>query len=162
MMLWVGVLGIALIFSQILAWVLAWRYFEGQKSRFFEGARAYFESPDGKNPSPFAGVVEVISEQFAGKMVASLKSTFMGVQSGDNRGEKGLIADIAQDVAFKENPLLASVLTSFPAVAKRLRKNPELLPLAQGLLARFGGSKAPGDGAGGTRSDYGQRLAKYR
>ncbi len=155
-------IGSGLIASQILVYLMLWRYLERQKAAVFDSARAYFESPDGNTPSQFASLVEVISGQFSQKLVATLKSTFMGVQSGDHRAERGPVGELAQDMAIQESPVLGSILASFPSVAKRLRKNPELLPFAQSLLGKLKlGAKVPDDGTGAP-SDYGARLAKYR
>jgi hypothetical protein len=55
----------------------------------------------------------------------------MGVQSLENKNEKNLQADIIMDL----NPTVAAVLESFPALKKRIYRNPGLAGQAMNMLA---------------------------
>ena len=100
-----------------------------------------FISPeaDGK-PSPLALVVDAISSSFSRSITAQIKTSLMGKASGDARAATAIEADIAQDMAVKSNPLIATLLNSFPSVRKTLRRNPELFDLAVNSIKRRNGS----------------------
>lgn len=95
---------------------------------------------DGK-PSPLALTASGMSDMLARSLVASVKTTFMGIQSGANRAEAAEQAELAVDVASQSNPLIGAVVTQFPALKKALKKNPALLDLA---IQQFMRSRGPG------------------
>lgn len=97
----------------------------------------WFTAPDDKTLSPFAQLTDVVSQVMARSIVAQFKTTFMGIQSGLARGSKAVEGALAQDMLAQESPLAGSLLASFPALSKALRKNPALGALAQIALQRF-------------------------
>jgi hypothetical protein len=102
-------------------------------------------------PSSLANSIDAISVIVARAFVAQLKTTFMGMQSGDKRAEQAIQGDIALDVAGS-NPMLSGILAAFPHLSKTLRRNPALLDTAMGILSKMGkgGSSAqvPSNGNG--------------
>jgi hypothetical protein len=98
-----------------------------------------FISPNGDKPSALAETASSISEMLARSLVAQAKSTFMGIQSGQVRGDNAVQAELALDVVSQSNPAIGAILSSFPALKKTLKKNPALLDLA---ISRFTQSKA--------------------
>jgi hypothetical protein len=104
-------------------------------------SRDMFEAQDENTPSQFAQVVTSVSTIQAQHISSSLKSVFMGVQSVDNRNERALEADAMAD----QNPTMAAIMESFPAVAKRVRKNPSLAGLAFEVLGRMSSRGTPGN-----------------
>lgn len=135
-------------------------YVDRQKRAFTSILQSYFEAPDSETPSQFALVTEAISERFAQKLVASLKSSFMGMQSVDAKNMARLEGDVMQDVAGQQNPMLGAILSSFPAVSKRLAKNPALYPLVQAAMAKLatGAGGATGKSVGNGGGDYTNQL----
>lgn len=99
---------------------------------------------DENTPSPLAQLTDQVAGTFATRMVNSLKSSFLGMQSVAKRNEQRLQGDVALDLASQVNPLLGAALGSFPAVRKRLEKNPELI----GLAAQYLGGRGPQPGNG--------------
>ena len=128
---------------------------------------SYF-SPHNGNPSEFAQVTEQIAAQFADKAVTQVKMSFLGQQSVEARNAKRLEGDLAMDLASQSSPLIGALLSSFPAVAKRLQKNPELLPVAQGLIEKFmskqGNNPAPAPMVlpqNNGNGDFANRMSRY-
>ena len=137
-MILAAILGASLvILGNIVLAVLALRYIERQKTAAIDAALAYF-APDGDKMSQFALAVDAIAATFGARLVNSLKASFMGMQGVDARNEKRLQTDMMSDMAGQVNPVLGALVTQFPAVARRLAKNPELIGLAQGLLGSIG------------------------
>jgi hypothetical protein len=128
------------LIALIVLLYIAKRYIEHQKNQVIEMLKAFFNPVSPDKPSEFATMVDIISSQFAAKLVQNAKATFMGVQSVANRNEKAVMGDIATDMLSQASPLAAGLLSSFPALAKRLQKNPELAGLALNFL-----SKKPGN-----------------
>lgn len=87
-------------------------------------------------PSDFSGLVSQISDMFARSLVAQAKAAFMGKQSGENRAQTAIDADIAMDGVSAVNPAIGAVLNSFPALRKTLRRNPALIDLALSRLTK--------------------------
>jgi len=91
---------------------------------------------EGKDtPSPLAMVVSTTADMIARSLVAQIKSTFMGKQSGEVRGEQAVVGDIAFDAIGQVNPVVGAVLNSFPSLKKTLKRNPALLDFALSKLA---------------------------
>jgi len=128
----VGIISLAVVFFMI-------RLYRQEKIRFLQSIRAYFESPGPERPSEFSQVTAAISQQFAASIVSSLKGSFMGMQSVDSRNVQRLENDLANDMLQMNHPLVATLLDQFPAVKRRIMKNPELLqtPQVQALISRF-------------------------
>jgi len=108
-----------------------------------------FVTPMGENqPSPAAQTVEAASDILARALVARAKTTFMGIQSGAARAERGIEGDIAEGAIGAASPMLGAVLAAFPALRKTLRRNPGLVDLALAKLGGMGKGSAPGALAG--------------
>lgn len=94
---------------------------------------------------------EFVASMFARSVTAQIKTTFMGIQSGQARQAKALGDAVVEDVAAA-NPL-ANVLMAYPAVGKLIKKNPAVLDMVMNLAGSFvgqaqrGGSQTSGNGA---------------
>jgi 6-phosphogluconate dehydrogenase len=122
------------------------RFLKQQKQAAIEAVRLYFEPQSPDEQSQFAAFIEIAAGILSSKMIASLKATFMGMQSVDKRNEQRLQTDMFSDMIGAANPLIGSVLDMFPAVKKRLMKNPELAELAISKIAEMA-AKRGGNGA---------------
>jgi len=100
-------------------------------------------------PSPLAQVAKGLVDQGAKSVVDHIKTSFMGIESGQARAEKFLDGAISSDALALGAPGLAQVLGNFPTVKKFLMKNPALADLAIQKLANFG-SKVAGPQGGPT------------
>jgi hypothetical protein len=118
-----------------------------RKVSYFEGQiKAFIIPEDDKTPSALAKSLEVASDMVARSIMAQGKSFLMGLQSGQKRGENAVEADIAE--GQRGNPLIGLV-SSFPALKKTLRRNPALLDMALGFLARKQSAPVLSGGNGG-------------
>lgn len=99
--------------------------------------RAIFNS-DNEKPSQFAQSVDLISHIFAQSMTREIKTTLMGMKSGQVRAEQAVMKGIAED-AIEQNPMASGLAEAFPGLGKRLTKNPALLQLVLGALSRIQG-----------------------
>lgn len=113
-----------------------------EKQRLMRTIKLYFEPAGPEQLSQFAQITEAISRQFASAAVASVKGTIMGMNSVDSKNQKKLEADFTMDLVNQQMPLLGAFMAQFPSVAKRIQKNPELLPLVQQFASKLsnGGS----------------------
>jgi len=109
-------------------------------------------SPD--SPSEFAKLTDSISIVFSRAMAAQVKTTLMGIQSGQVRAQKAVEGDIAEGIA--ESTPIGAALTSIPAVRKALRRNPGLIDIAMRVLS--GG--IPGQGKTGDNGSKEQARFK--
>jgi hypothetical protein len=140
----------------------------GARAEFGSYLRAYFEAPDENTPSEFAKLVDAMSVTASRRVVNELKTTFMGMQSGDNRLEKAMEADVIKDMAISQSPLLESLLSMFPTLGRRLSKNPAAMQFLPGLLSKLGVGGGPGGGrdggggnGGGGSGNFNERLKRY-
>lgn len=133
-----------------------------EKQAYINTLHAYFEAPDATTPSQFAQLVDRVSDTFGHKIMTHAKATFMGFQSVDAKAEARLEGDIMSDLLSQNNPILAIIADSFPAVAKRLRKNPGLLPVIQRLLPGLGKKPPAGDNHEELNRDFGAALSQYK
>jgi hypothetical protein len=104
-----------------------------EKAAFMAGLSLYFEK-QGEKPSEFSNIVSMMADEFGVKVAASLKSTFMGVQSGDAKATQQVEAAMVEDGIAGQNPILGMILQSYPALAKKIMKNPALASKAMELL----------------------------
>ncbi len=88
--------------------------------------------------SPFALVCGKVSKIIGQEVAGSLKSAFLGIQSVESKNAKKIEAEMIAG----QNPLLATIMASFPAVAKRINKNPALASLALDMAGKLA-QKAP-------------------
>lgn len=133
---------IAVIFTNILVFVAGLMLFLWVRRKISDATSQiyeFFTPPDDKTPSQFAQLTDAVGAQFASRIVNSARATFMQGSSVDARNAKALEGDIVTDLAASQNPLLGAILEQFPSVGKRLRKNPDLLPLGLQLLQKFSG-----------------------
>ncbi len=120
-----------------------------------------FLTPGAENqPSPLALISQSLIVNASKVFTSQLKSTFMGIQSGQSRAESAIQSELIQDEANAINPGLGAILASFPALKRKLTKNPALMELALDFLSKklvHGSGMPGGDGS----NDYASRLAKY-
>jgi len=103
---------------------------------------SFVSQPDEKTPSPLATFIDTCAFVFSQRLVLQLKSTVMGMNSVDSKIEQRE----AVATALEGNPSLAAALQFIPG-ARRLMKNPQLLTLLTGALAKVG------KGAGGDHTN---------
>lgn len=85
-------------------------------------------------PSPLAQTTQVLADMLGRSLVAHIKGTFLGKQSGDARAQTAVSADIAQD-SMAGSPI-GAILESFPSLKKSIRRNPQLLDIALQFLSK--------------------------
>lgn len=83
-------------------------------------------------PSRLAQTISTISDMIARALVAQLKTTFMGKESGQVRGEQA----VELDIVAASNPLLGIALNTIPGLKKTLRRNPALIDFAMRKLGQ--------------------------
>lgn len=123
-------------------------------NRIFKDFKAFITPVDDKTPSPLANFTQVIADMAGRSIVATIKSTFMGKQSGESRASTAIQGNLAID-SLAGNPI-GAILTSFPSLAKSLKRNPQLLDLALQYMGKHnlpGGSGAGGAGNNGNNGD---------
>lgn len=147
------VTGGILIIGLLALYVAAYRKYLAEKRELLLTLKLYFEPQDAETPSQFALLTEVVSERLAQKLVHTMKASFMGMQSVDAKNAGRLESDLLQDVASQQNPALGAILGAYPAVARRLAKNPSLLPLVQSLMSKVG---SQGSSQSAHHTDHGQ------
>lgn len=126
----------------ILAWLvgitglIGWLFFK------FKATFISFISPiDEKTGSPLSQTASALSDMIARSIMAQAKGFLLGLQSGQNRAEKAIAADVATDNA---GALLPNLLNSFPTLKRSLRRNPQLMDLAMQFLANKLGTTGNG------------------
>lgn len=140
----VGEQGMSIVIASLLAVIVL---FLGYFARQYVIARRTFRdfiTPEAENePSPFALLVSSSADVFSRSVAAQVKSTFMAKQGADNRAERVVEADMAEDLLSAKSPFLASLLNSFPTLRKTLRRNPALVDIAAQKLLEKVGHTAP-------------------
>ena len=126
--------------------VLAFRKFAGIEAEF----RAFITPESDNKLSPLASTVDAAADMVGRALVAQLKSTFMGKQSGAVRAENAIAGDIVQDT-LSGSPI-GAILSSFPSLTKSFRRNPQLLDIALGMLSKKAGSNGSSSGNDGGSS----------
>jgi hypothetical protein len=135
---WLSML-FAMILSGLIVTILTLLTIRWYLGKVLAQIRAYFE-PQGEGlPSGFGAAVIAISDQVASSITMHLKTTFMGMQSGESRTEKAIAGDLLTDAASQISPALGAVLEMFPSLRKRLVKNPKLIETVGSILAKKGG-----------------------
>lgn len=84
------------------------------------------QSPSSDIPSPFALIVQSIANVFGQEIANHLKAVFLGLQSVEAKNER----KEATQALIQDNALLSTIISSFPAVGKKMTKNPALAQLA--------------------------------
>lgn len=145
-----------------LLWALN-RAYKREKQRFLDVLKLYFEQTGENELSEFGLLVNSVSDTFAQRLLASLKGSELGLRSVEAKNLSRLEGDITQDETTAANPLLGALLSNYPSVAKRLAKNPQLLPLIQGVLAKSSLKGPAGQGGrDGRSSTFEQELNSWR
>lgn len=120
-----------LLASGAVIW-LVWRRLQGLIWDFIV--------PEAENkPSKLANVLQIFADMIGRGVAASIKGAFMGMESGIKRAEQAIEADMV-DQQVNSNPVLGAVLESFPKLKKTLRRNPALLDVALGIIAKRNGN----------------------
>lgn len=127
---------IAILSLQSVALLFAFR----RVRRIYASVIAFITPESEGKPSSLAATVSVMSEVFARSITAQIKTTLMGKSSGIVKQENALAGDMAQDM-FSQSPL-GALLSSFPTVAKTLRKNPQLIDAAMQLFSKHNSSQS--------------------
>lgn len=122
-------------FTAIALLSVAYILYLREKRKIISNLTAFITPAAEGQPSPLYQMISAAGDQLAVNLVARAKATFMGIQSGQARLEKAVAGDIAVDAASAASPLIAAALNSFPSLAKRVRKTPELAALAMQLLS---------------------------
>lgn len=154
--------GVSVFIAGLLVLFIGLSAYKHEKQAFVFSLKSYFEAPDAETPSEFANLTELLSERFSQKLVNTAKGTFMGMQSVDAKNMNRVEGDVLTDMATQKNPLLGVIMTQYPTLARRLAKNPGLLPLVQNFMPKPG---TGGSSPGGTNTDKGQgffaEISKY-
>lgn len=101
-------------------------YFARKVSTIYTQIIDYLTPVDEKTPSALAQTISTISDMIARALVAQLKTTFMGVESGKARGEQA----VELEIVAAQNPLLGIALNTIPGIKKYLKRNPGLIDFA--------------------------------
>ena len=145
MLLTIIITGLIISAVNFITLALVSRRFSQEKKVLVGQIRQYFESQAGE-PSEFSRLVDIISDRFSFKVAQSLKAIFMGTQSVDSKNAKRLDSALVTDLITQQSPMFGAIAGSFPAVGKLLSKNPNLIPMLQGLFAKKDGSAAEDNG----------------
>jgi len=113
--------------------------FKYLKSKVLAVFYANFIPADSATPTPFALIVQSIASTFGTEIAAHLKATFLGLQSVDAKNER---REAAAGI-IGGNSILGAILSSFPAVGKKISKNPAMAALADMAINRFTGGPRP-------------------
>jgi hypothetical protein len=122
-----------------------------EKRKAAEQLRAFVEAPAEGKLSPLAEFTELVSARLAAHLIAQVKE-FIRVQgSAVARQEQSMQGEMFTEAVNAQNPLVGMLMSQFPALGKRLAKNPSALPALMNLLgnARIGGAAAIGTKSNG-------------
>lgn len=149
----------SVLIAALVVLVLLVRAYNHEKRALLETLRLYFEPPDEETPSQFAQLTDAVGQQFSSKLITTLKASFMGMQSVDAKNQARLQGDLVQDLATQKNPMLGALLESFPAIQRRLAKNPSLTPVVEQMIAKM--TQAGKDKQPKGNNDFAQRVKEY-
>ena len=112
------------------------------KRRLTTGLQSFI-APRGDNPSEFAELIGVITDQAATKNAQSLKGVFMGQNSVVSKNAARVETALTTDLVSRQSPMLGMGMSMFPQLQKLVTKNPGALQ----MLATFmqGQGKPAGD-----------------
>lgn len=145
-------IGLVALLVALLLYVLIRVYIEYAKIN--EVVKTFITPPEEGKPSALAMTSQAFAEIIARSMMAQAKGFLMGLQSGETRGKQAIAGDVVQD-SLGASPL-AAILGSFPSLKKSLRRNPQLLDLAMGMLTK--GNSGGGGSSNNGHSDFQSRL----
>ena len=113
------------------------------KRRLYTGLRSFL-APRGDNPSEFAEIVGVITDQAAAKNAQSLKGVFMGQNSVTAKNATRVETALTTDLVSQQQPLLGMGMTMFPQLQKLILKNPGALQMLATFVQGQGANKEAG------------------
>jgi len=130
-----------------------------QKNQLIQLLKAYFETEDPDEPSQFAGFVDIVSSQFASKLVSSIRAQLNQASGVISRQENQVEGAMAQDM-LSQIPLAGAAMSAFPSLAKLIKKNPAIAGIVQAkieehLAKQMGAHNAGAAPAGMTGSNGG-------
>jgi hypothetical protein len=130
-------------FANFLTLFCVYQWYKRQKAIVIGTIRAYFE-PQGDKPSEFTGTIDQLSARFAQAVVRAVKAHLANSASIDSRQASAIEGDLITDIASGSSPIAGALLDQFPALKKRLAKNPALAQMALNMLSKVGtGQPAP-------------------
>lgn len=133
-------IGINLITMLLLAVQVSLLFYAGLKVKRFISTIKAFSVPDKETGLSPAGMITTkITDQFATSLMDKAKVTFMGIQSGQIRGQRAAAADVAEGTLSAKFPWLGVLLQSFPALRKTIRRAPGLVESLPMILNKVGG-----------------------
>jgi len=125
------------IFTQCLLFSLFFRRVESIKKSVLTSVQAYFNPPDDKTPSEFAGTVNAIADVFITKAMASVKGTLMQQASVAARNSNKIEEAITTDIVGQASPLLGMAMELMPNLRKTVTKKPDLLNYAIPFISKL-------------------------
>lgn len=125
-------------------------------SRVYHEFKAFILPKDDGKPSDLANFTQLVADMVGRSICASLKSTFMGKESGQVRGENAVQSDLAKDGALGGG--LASLISSFPSLGKSLKRNPGLIDLALNVMQKRGITQAPVEAKSNGKTQFELKL----
>lgn len=125
--------GLLPVFGIVLALFIARLWFERQKAALITTLKAYFETNDPDTPSQFGAFIDIVSSQFASKLVSSLRAQINQMASVGARQENQINAALTTDM-ISQMPLAGALLSAFPALGKMVKKNPAIAGLVQSKI----------------------------
>jgi len=128
-----------------MALYLVQRYIKAQKQAVLDLARSYFEA-NGDTPSQFGAAVDLIAQNFARRMMQSLRAELMNMQSLNTRQSKAIAGQMAVDRLASMGGV-GEATVAIPGVEKMIKKNPMLQLLAAFLANKMTGAPAQMTGA---------------
>lgn len=118
-----------------------------------KGFQDFTSYPDGDEPSPLFVVLARLSAVLAQQIATQVKTTLMGMLSGQARGEQALNNAEAQLDLALDNPAAAGIIEMLPKNIKKMAyKNPAIAKLVMNKIAGMtqpvgGGTTASGNGS---------------
>lgn len=105
----------------------------------------FISAPSADKDSPLSQAINGLSVRFAKAMAVEVKTTMMGMLSGQARGDQALKNAEAQIDIAMDNPILAELIDTLPKNIKKMAyKNPMVTRLIMSKLGTMGGgSPAP-------------------
>lgn len=113
----------------------------------YEDFQNFVRAPDEKTPSELAKLCIALSDLAAQSLMAQVKTTLMGLQSGVVRSENAAENELAESLIGKANPLAGLLMQLIPKAWKRkIVKHPELV---DAVTSRFGNRTPVESGSNG-------------
>lgn len=133
---------IGVIICQILLYVFTLILLKYSISKVKITLTEYFSPGPDQTPSPFALTVDNISLILAKHIVNSVKGYLLSLNSAEVRTAK---AEARRELQESGPPLVSALLGAFPALGKKIIKNPEIAQLAMSAFQNLGKKEDQGD-----------------